>query len=229
MTIRSALVLMTLAGLTACEPPEGPNTSKPQPGAQPVPAQPAAQAPAKEAPAAQAPATGAGREISDSAKAAMKDHLVTETTKKQAWILSQPGNPEVAALVTSMTDVFKGAGWDVKSETVTGISLKPGLMTLVGDEQYPPYVDTVLKALDASGLDPKSASGYRRVLRIEEAGEPQLAGRPPARGSGLRDRGRPEASRLGQYKRPVSRHISSCAVTLKTTGTGSPSVQFLSR
>ena len=84
MMIRSALVLMSLAGLTACEPPEGPNTSKAQPGAQ---------APAAQAPAAQATAPGAGRELSDSAKSAMKDHLVTETTKKQAWILSQPGNP----------------------------------------------------------------------------------------------------------------------------------------
>ena len=165
MMIRSALVLLTLAGVTACEPPEGPNTSKPQPGAQP---------PAAKAPAAQ----GAGRQLSDGAKSAMKDHLVTETTKKQAWILSQPGNPEVAALVTSMTDVFKGAGWDVKSETVTGISLKPGLMTLVGEEQYPPYVDTVLKALDASGLDPKSASGYRAYYESKKQENPNWPGVP---------------------------------------------------
>jgi hypothetical protein len=174
MTIRCALVLMTLAGLTACEPPEGPNTSKPQPGKQ----TPAAQAPAQQAPAAQATAPGAGRQISDDAKAAMKDHLVTETTKKQAWILSQPGNPEVAALVTSMTDIFKDAGWEVKSETVTGISLKPGLMTLVGDEQYPPYVDTVLKALDASGLDAKSASGYRGYYESKKQENPNWPGVP---------------------------------------------------
>ena len=172
MMIRSALVLMTLAGLTACEPPEGPNTSK-QPGAQP-----AAQAPAAQAPAGQATAPGAGRELSDSAKSAMKDHLVTETMKKQAWILSQPGNPEVSALVTSMTDVFKDAGWEVKTETVTGISLKPGLMTLVGDEQYPPYVDTVLKALDASGLGAKSASGYRAYYESKKQENPNWPGVP---------------------------------------------------
>ena len=173
MTIRSALVLLSLAGLIACEPPEGPNTSKP--GAQ----APAAQAPAAHAPAAQAnaPATG-NRQLSDSAKAAMKDHLVTETTKKKAWILSQPGNPEVAALVSSMTGVFKDAGWEVQSETVTGISLKPGLMTLVGDEQYPPYVDTVLKALEASGLDPKSASGYRGYYESKKQENPNWPGVP---------------------------------------------------
>ena len=170
MTIRSALFLVTLAGLTACEPPEGPNTSKPQPGAQP----PAAQAPAAQ-PAGQATA---GRELSDSAKSAMKDHLVTETMKKQAWILSQPGNPEVATLVTSMTDVFKDAGWEVKTETVTGISLKPGLMTLVGEEQYPPYVDTVLKALEASGLGAKSASGYRAYYESKKAENPNWPGVP---------------------------------------------------
>ena len=172
MMIRSALVLITLLGSTACEPPEGPNTSKPQPGA---PA-PAAQAPAAQAPAGQA--STAGRVLSDSAKAAMKDHLVTETTKKQAWILSQPGNPEVAGLVTNMTDVFKDAGWEVKAETVTGISLKPGLMTLVGDEQYPPYVDTVLKALEASGLDAKSASGYRAYYESKKAENPNWPGVP---------------------------------------------------
>jgi len=172
MMIRSALIVMTLAGLTACEPPEGPNTSKSQPAAQ----APAAQAPAKQAPAATAP--GTGRQLSDSAKSAMKDHLVTETTKKQAWILSQPGNPEVAALVTSMSDVFKDAGWQVTSETVTGISLKPGVMTLVGDEQYPPYVDTVLKALDASGLDAKSASGYRGYYESKKAENPNWPGVP---------------------------------------------------
>ena len=151
MTIRFALLTVALTGLTACEPPEGPNTTgTPQPSAQAAAAAPqGAMAPAGD------------RKLSDTGRAAMKDHLVPETTGKKAWILSQPGNAEVAALASSLAAVFKEAGWAVQSETVTGISLKPGIMTLVAEEQYPPYVDTVLKALDASGLGPKSASGYR--------------------------------------------------------------------
>jgi hypothetical protein len=153
MTIRAALLTLALAGLIGCEPPEGPNTTKAQSGT------PAANQTAQGAQAT-APA-GAARTISESGRTAMKDHLVAETTGRKAWILSQPGNAEVASLAASLAGVFKEAGWAVQSETVTGIMLKPGVMTLVGEEQYPSYVDTVLKALEASGLEPKSASGYR--------------------------------------------------------------------
>src|SRR6185503_12009491 len=127
---------LVLAGLIACEPPEGPNTTKSAQGG-----------PAAATPAAPQAAPGADRKLSDTGRAAMKDHLVPETTGKKAWILSQPGNPEVGALVSSLTSVFKEAGWEVQAETVSGISLKPGVMTLVAEEQYPSYVDTVLKAL----------------------------------------------------------------------------------
>lgn len=147
MTIRTVLLGLALAGTLACEPPEGPNTSKPQ-----------AAAPGS-APAAEAPA--GGRQLTDAARQAMKDHLVAETTGRKAWLLSQPGNAEVAALTASLAGVFREAGWAVQTENASGISLKPGLMTLVAEEQYPSYVDTVLKALDATGLDAKSASGYR--------------------------------------------------------------------
>lgn len=102
-----------------------------------------------------------GRTIADSAKAAMRDALGAATTGKKAWFLSQPGNTEVAALVASLTGVFKEAGWEVSAEPAVGVSLKAGVMTLVGEEQYPPYVDVALKAMDASGLGAKSAAGYR--------------------------------------------------------------------
>jgi hypothetical protein len=162
MTIRTMLLVLSAAALLACEPPEGPNTSKGS-----APASPAA------APAA----SSAPRALSADARAAMKDKLAAEGQKK-AWILSQPGNAEVAGLVASLSGVFKDAGWDVQTDTVTGISLKPGLMTLVGDEQYPPYVDAVLKALDSSGLDAKSASGYRSYYESKKQENPSWPGVP---------------------------------------------------
>ena len=161
MTTRTLVIVLACIGLVACDPPEGPNTT---------PGTPAAAAPA----AAQA----GGRTISDTARAAMKETLAGETTGKKAWILSQPGNPEVAALVTSLAGVFKDAGWEVTSETASGISLKPGIMTLMAEEQYPSYVDTVLKALDASGLEAKSAAGYRGYFDAKKKENPSWPGIP---------------------------------------------------
>ena len=124
-----------------------------------------------------APVAG-GRTISDSAKAAMKEALGVEQTKKRAWLYSQPGNPEVAALVTSIQDVFRDSGWEVTGETASGISLKPGVMTLIAEEQYPPYVEAVVKALEASGLDAKSASGYRAYYAEKRKENPNWPGIP---------------------------------------------------
>ena len=162
MTIRKTLLMLTTAALLACEPPEGPNTTK------------APAAPAKPA----APVASAGpRVIGADARAGMKEKLAAEGAKK-AWILSQPGNAEVATLTATLTSIFKDAGWQVQADTVSGISLKPGLMTLVADEQYPPYVDSVLKALESAGLDARSASGYRAYYQSKKQENPSWPGVP---------------------------------------------------
>jgi hypothetical protein len=171
MIMRTSLLVLAVAGVVGCEPPEGPNTSKSAPANAPA-AAPATPAPAKSG------ASGANRALTPDARAAMKQQLGGESAGKKAWILSQPGNSEVAALVTSLSEVFKDAGWDVQADTVTGMSLKPGLMTLVAEEQYPPYVDGVLKALEASGLDAKSASGYRGYYDSKKQENPNWPGVP---------------------------------------------------
>ncbi len=119
-----------------------------------------------------------GRTISDSAKAAMTEALGAEQTKKRAWFYSQPANPEVNALLTSIQGVFRDSGWEVTGETASGISLKPGVMTLIAEEQYPPYVEAVVKALEASGLDAKSASGYRAYYVEKRKENPNWPGIP---------------------------------------------------
>jgi hypothetical protein len=170
MTMRATLLVLAIAGVTACEPPEGPNTT----GTPPPAAAPAATPPPG------TPAPG-GRTLGESGRSAMKEHLATETTNTKAWILSQPGNAEVASLVGELVQTFKEAGWDVKSETVSGISLKAGIMTLIAEEQYPPYIDTVVRGLEASGLEPKSASGYRSYYdgkKAENANWPGVPIRP---------------------------------------------------
>jgi hypothetical protein len=164
MRMRSFVVLVAVAvGCGASDQPSGGAAKSP--------------ATTPPAPAAAAPVAG-GRILSADGRGAMKDHLVAETTGKKAWILSQPGDPEVAALASSLAGVFREAGWTVSIENVTGISLKPGIMTLIAEEQYPSYVDTVLKALDASGLDAKSASGYRGYYEAKKQENPKWPGVP---------------------------------------------------
>ncbi|MGH7893543.1 MAG: hypothetical protein ACREQL_02690 [Candidatus Binatia bacterium] len=128
-------------------------------------------------PAAVAPVAG-GRTIDDAARVDMKEALAAETTRKRAWIYSQPGSAEVAALVGRLQGVFRDAGWEVTAETASGISLKPGVMTLIADEQYPAYIDAVLKALEASGLQAKSASGYRSYYEEKKKENPGWPGIP---------------------------------------------------
>lgn len=164
MTMRRALLVLAVAGLMACEPPEGPGTT----------GTPAAGVPT---PAGTPAGTGEGRTLGEGGRAALKEQIAAEGAKK-AWILSQPGNAEVAALVSELTQVFKDAGWEVQAETVTGISLKPGVMTLMAEEQYPPYVDAVVKGLDAAGLEAKSASGYRAYYESKKAENADWPGIP---------------------------------------------------
>jgi len=157
--IARALILLASCVALAC----GSHDDLPQPATPPSTAVPSALA---------------GRTIAPEAKQAMKDQLAAQEAGRKAWILSQPGNPEAAALAGTLASVFRDAGWQVTAETASGFSLKPGLMVLIAEEQYPPYVDTVVGALQASGLDAKSASGYRGYYDAKKKENPAWPGIP---------------------------------------------------
>jgi hypothetical protein len=125
---------------------------------------PPAAAPATSAPAAAAPVETppGGRTVSDEQARAVMDMLVTETGPvKKVWFTIMPGDAEAAALKQRLQTIFEQAGWQASTNTVTGMMLKPGVMILIAEEEAPPYVDTAVKALGVSGIDAKSASGYR--------------------------------------------------------------------
>ncbi|HEV7732540.1 MAG TPA: hypothetical protein VGR62_10285 [Candidatus Binatia bacterium] len=152
MTFPRSLVLLAL--LAAC------GGSDSERAAAPAPANPAA-APA---PAAAPPATlpSNARTLTPEQRAGMLDILKAEAgTEKKAWFTVGPGNPETQNLKSQFEAIFKEAGWETSTQTLTGMMLKPGVMMLIGDEQGPPYADTAQKALEASGLEVKTASGYR--------------------------------------------------------------------
>lgn len=131
-----------------------PTTTTTAPAAKAAPAPAAAQAPAETPPG--------GRTVSDEQARAVMDMLVTETGPvKKVWFTVMPGDPEAAALKERFETIFEQAGWEASTNTVSGMMLKPGVMVLIAEEEAPPYVDTAVKALGVSGLDVKSASGYR--------------------------------------------------------------------
>ncbi len=153
MTFPRSLVLLAL--LAACGGSDAEKAAAPAP----APAAPAAPAPAAAPPATLPPNA---RTLTPEQRAAMVDILKAEAgAEKKVWFTVGPGNPETQNLKAQFEAVFKEAGWETSTQTLTGMTLKPGLMLLIGDEQGPPYADTAQKALEASGLEVKTASGYR--------------------------------------------------------------------
>ncbi|MCW5891523.1 MAG: hypothetical protein KIT14_13370 [bacterium] len=156
--MRIRYVLLPLAALAvAC----GGDAGKGTPSQAPAP--PAAAAPAGGTTAAASVATPpGGRTVSDEQARAVMDMLVTETGPvKKVWFTIMPGDAESAALKERFETIFEQAGWEASTSTVTGMMLKPGIMILIAEEEAPPYVDTAVKAMGVSGMEVKSASGYR--------------------------------------------------------------------
>jgi len=178
--MRRLCLPLALAVLAACAPPPGDDSAPPATTAPAAPATtiptgaapasaPAATAPvpgAAPAPAtapatAAAPATG-GRGIGPNTRPIMLETLARERGNgRTMWLSVAPGDPETAALEDQITTLFEEAGWTVQTTTVTGIRLKPGLVLLLAADEPPPYTDVVVDAFETSGLDVKTASGYR--------------------------------------------------------------------
>jgi hypothetical protein len=167
MTVSRSFVVLAL--LAACGAPEGdkaPATTTPT-------AAPAAQAPATMPPNA--------RTISPEQRSVMVAVLKAEAApEKKAWFTVGPGNPETAALKGQLESAFKEAGWETQTQTVTGMILKPGIMMLIAEENGPSYADTAQKALDASGLEVKVASGYRPYFEEKKKENANWVGIPMA-------------------------------------------------
>jgi len=185
---------LVLAVLAACAPPPGdepatPATTLPPapptttvtgaaPAAAPAPTAAAAPA-AAPAPAAAAAAVSGGRSIGPNTRPIMLETLARERgNDRTMWLSVSPGDPETAALKDEITKLFEEAGWTVQTTTVTGVRLKPGLVLLLAAEEPPPYTDVVVDAFEASGLEVKTASGYRGYHDEMKQQNPQWPGIP---------------------------------------------------
>ncbi len=95
---------------------------------------------------------------------------------RKIWFAVLPNNPESTALKNSLEAVFKEAGWESKTQTVSGMRLKPGLFVMSAEEEPPDYIDTVVKALEASGLPLTKGSGYRAYYEEKTRTDPKWVG-----------------------------------------------------
>jgi hypothetical protein len=111
----------------------------------------------------------------------MVEILAAETApERKAWLVVGPGSPEAHALARALAEVFERGGWRVDMVTLSGMVLKPGVALLVAEEEPPTWAESALRALQASGLEVKSAIGYRPYYEEKKRENPDWAGIPMA-------------------------------------------------
>jgi hypothetical protein len=168
-----ASVLLLLA---SCAPPPGDEPATPPTTLAAPPSTVATGA--APAPGAPAPAAG-GRSIGPNTRPVMLETLARERgNDRTMWLAISPGDPETAALKDEITALFQEAGWTVQTQTLTGLRLKPGLVLLLAEESPPPYTEVVVDAFETSGLEVKSASGYRAYADEMKQQNPEWPGIP---------------------------------------------------
>lgn len=135
--------------------------------------------PAKTEKPADAKAATSPRAPDETERAAMLEILKADTTpERAAWISYGAGNAESQALADALAKVFRDAGWKVQSKSLGGMVLKPGVSILLAEEMPPPFAESAQKAMEASGLEVKSASGYRPYYEEKKAENPAWPGVP---------------------------------------------------
>jgi hypothetical protein len=160
-----ACAAIAFLGLAGCSPPER----------EPASASPTTST-AAGTPGAAAPARS-GRRLSDSERAAMLAALGAEQgTSRKAWFAVAPGDPEAAALKDSLEAVFKQAGWETATQTVTGMVLKPGLSILIAAEEPAAHVTTAQRALEATSFEWKTGTGYGPYYEERKRADPNWPG-----------------------------------------------------
>jgi len=135
-------------------------------------AMPAAPAPAR------SPEPVATKTFDDKTAATLARVLATAPEGSPVWITAPRSDARAVSRAEDLGQIFKAAGWEVRTVTRTPVSVKPGTYIFAGDEQPPGYVDTVRQALEQAGLTPTVASGYRDFYAEKAKTDPSYRGFP---------------------------------------------------
>ena len=127
------------------------------------------------APAAQV----SGRQLTDTERATMLKTLAAEQGPvRKVWFAVPAGDAEAGALADAFSSVFKQAGWEPVTQRLTGIMLKPGLSILMAEEEPPSYANVAQQALESTGFQFKSGTGYRPYFEERRKADPNWPGIP---------------------------------------------------
>jgi len=99
---------------------------------------------------------------------------------RKVWFAVPAGDAEAAGLADALAAVFKQAGWEPVTQRMTGIMLKPGLSILMAEEQPPSYASVAQQALESTGFQFKTGTGYRSYLEERRRADPKWPGIPLA-------------------------------------------------
>jgi len=115
-------------------------------------------------------------------RAAMVEILKGESApERAAWLSYSAGNSESKALADALAAAFRDGGWKAETSAPSGMMLKAGVSMLIAEEQPPAWVETALRAMQASGIEVKSAIGYRAYYDEMKKEKPGWAGVPLAK------------------------------------------------
>jgi hypothetical protein len=126
---------------------------------------------------ARQPVSSAPRTFTDAQYQSMLSTLRGEEGPvRKVWFVVDQTKTEPAALVKSLEGVFREAGWEVETKGAGGLTFKPGVSLLVGDEEWPSYASTAYDALQKAGIDVKAARGYRPYYEEQKRERPGWQG-----------------------------------------------------
>jgi hypothetical protein len=117
------------------------------------------------------------RTLTDEQRQAMLGVLRGEGGQtRKIWFQVDLGKAEPVAFQKAIEQVFRDAGWDVDSKGAAGMTFKPGVYMLVGDEEWPADATTAYQAFQMAGIDVKAGSGYRDYYEQQKKEKPGWTG-----------------------------------------------------
>ncbi|MDB4927959.1 MAG: putative serine/threonine-protein kinase pknH [Myxococcaceae bacterium] len=128
------------------------------------------------APGAAAPEGPRPVVLTESGAAAIEAQLSAHDRGSPVWIAVAAVDPTAEATGRQLNAIFERAGWVTHPLQHPQVRARPGVFLYAESESPPAYLETVQRALNAGGLRPSTASGYRAYLAERRAQQPDYQG-----------------------------------------------------
>ncbi|MBN1770857.1 MAG: hypothetical protein JXB32_06350, partial [Deltaproteobacteria bacterium] len=102
-----------------------------------------------------------GPGLPPAARAAAMRLLAREPAGTPVWFAASRRSPGALALVDELRALFVEAGWTVRGVVAVDFPVRPGVFVFAADEAPPAFVEAARAGLEAAGLSPRPATGYR--------------------------------------------------------------------